>query len=278
MTENNQIRLTGMAESLLVTLYLRAMESQRPDALLKDDKDVMLVKHVSDHGQYDFNRIRLLHLGEINKLVIILRNRKFDHSTRNFLQQHPNGVVVHIGCGFDTRFERVDNGQVKWFDLDLPDIIELRRKLIGDDGERYHLLGCSVLEDVWLEAVSPYHSRPFLFMAEGVSMYLTEMQNKSLVRMICEHFSGNELIFDAYSPIHKIWSNLQTARFGFRTHWGIWRGQQVEKWARGIRLLDEWGFMDEPELRLAPIGWLRSIESLFRTIRIYHFRLEKGVG
>ena len=55
------------------------------------------------------------------------------------------------------------NGRVEWYDLDLPDVIDLRRKFIGDEGERYHLLACSVLEDVWLEAVKAHSPRPSCF-------------------------------------------------------------------------------------------------------------------
>jgi O-methyltransferase involved in polyketide biosynthesis len=273
MPEIESVNLSGVTESLLVTLYLRAMESQRPDALIKDEKAVMLVKQMIDDGRYDFNRIKLLHLNKANKLVIILRNREFDRCTQDFLRRHPDAPVVHIGCGFDTRFERMDNGQVEWYDLDLPDIIELRRKLIGAEGGRYHLLGCSTLEEDWLEAVSAHHNRPFLFVAEGVTMYLTEAQNKSLVRMLYDHFPGAELVFDAYSPIHKVVSNLQTARFGFRAHWGIWHGQEIESWGEGIHLLDEWGYLDETGPRMAYVRWLRPIEFLFRTLRIYHFQL-----
>jgi hypothetical protein len=86
------------------------------------------------------------------------------------------------------------------------------------------------------------------------------------------------LIFDAYSPIHNMVSNLQSARFGFRTYWGIWHGQELERWGKGIRLLDEWGYFDEPEPRLAHISWLRPFESLFRTLRIYHFQLGKAAS
>ena len=278
MAEPLSPSLSSVSESLLVTLYLRAIESQRPDALINDERAVALVKQISVDGRYDFNRIKLLNLSEANKVVIILRNRKFDYYTRDFLERHPNAVVVHIGCGLDTRFERVDNGLVEWFDLDFPYIIELRRKLIRDEGERYHLLGCSVLEDAWLEVVSLQYQRPFLFVAEGVFMYLKEAQNKSLVRMLYDHFAGAELIFDAYSPIHNIVSNLQSARFGFRSRWGIWRGQELESWAMGIRLLDEWGFFDDPEPRLDKIRWLRPIDSLFRTLRIYHYQLGKAAG
>lgn len=273
MSETLEQELSGVSETLLITLYLRAMESCRPDALIKDEKAKALVKMISDDGLYDFSRFSLLHLSEANKLVIILRSREFDRYARDFLARRPEAVVVHIGCGFDTRFERVDNGQVEWYDLDLPHVIELRRQVIGGEGERYHLLACSALEPAWLDAVSPHRKRPFLFLAEGVFMHLEESQVKSLVRMLHENFPGAELVIDSYSPIHVLRSNLQTARFGFRTHWGIWRGQELEKWAKGIRLLDEWGFLEEPEPRLAPIRWLRPIESLARTLRIYHFQL-----
>ena len=270
----------GVAEALLVTLYLRTMESQRPDALIKDEKAEALVKQISDAGFYDFGRIKSLHLSEANKLVIILRNRELDRYAQDFLERHPEAAIVHIGCGLDSRFERLDNGRVEWYDLDLPDVIKLRRKLIGEEGGRYHLLGCSVLEDAWLDRVSVHRQRPFLFLAEGVFMYFAEAQVKSLVLTLRDHFPGAELVFDALSPIHVWRHNLQmrTFKIAIHVHWGIWRGQKIEGWGNSIRLLDEWGFFDQPEPRLAPIRWLRPFESLARTIRIYHFRLGKAAG
>jgi O-methyltransferase involved in polyketide biosynthesis len=274
-SENHPQDLSGVTETLLVTLHLRAMESQRPDALLKDEKAVALIKKINADGLYDFSRIKSLHLSEANKLVIILRNREFDRYARDFLARHPDAVVVHIGCGLDTRFERVDNGQIEWYDLDLPHVIELRRKLVGGEGERYHLLGYSVLDNAWLDTVSAHGQRPFLFLAEGVFMYFEEAQVKSLVLTLRDRFPGAELVFDSYSPLHVWRSNLQTARFGFRTHWGIWHGQEIEGWGDGIHLLDEWGYFDCPDSRLNPIRWLRPIEGLARTFRIYHFQLGK---
>jgi O-methyltransferase involved in polyketide biosynthesis len=269
------------------------MESQRPDALIVDEKAVALVKKISDDGLYDFSRMRPLHLSEVNKLVIILRSREFDRSARDFLARHPEAVVVHIGCGLDARFERVDNGQVEWYDLDLPDVIDLRRELIGNEGKRYHLLGCSVLEDAWLEAVSAHGQppsgtrstqRPFLFLAEGVFMYFEGAQVKSLVLTLCDRFPGAELVFDAYSPLHVWRHNLQTSAsvINLRVHWGIWHGQEIERWGNasptgaGIRLMGEWGFFDRPEPRLASIRWLRPIEALAKTFRIYRFQLGKA--
>ena len=274
MSETTDQPLTGVAETLLIPLYIRALESQRPDGLIKDEKAVALVTRSS----LDFSRVRQIPLSEANKLIIILRNREFDRYAQDFLARHPEAVVVHIGCGLDSRFERLDNGRVEWYDLDFPDVIQLRRKFIGDERQRYHLLGCSVLEDAWLDMVNAHRQRPFLFLAEGVSMHLEEEQVKSLVLTLRDRFPGAELVFDAYSPVHLLVSNLQTARAGFRCHWGLWHGQEIEDWGDGIRLLDEWGYFDCPEPRLASIRWLRPIESLFRTLRIYHFLLGKAAG
>jgi len=263
------------------------MESQRPDALIRDEKAVALVKKIGNDGLYDFNRMRPLHLSEDNKLVIILRNREFDRYAWDFLNRHPKAAVVHIGCGLDTRFERVDNGQVEWYDLDLPDVIGLRRKLIGGERERYHLVGCSVLDKTWLETVAAHGQHPILFMAEGIFMYFRGAQVKSLVLTLRDRFPGAELVFDAYSPIHVLRHNLQTSTSKIYLHvsWGIWHGRAIEKWdtasptgtaspaGAGIRLLGEWGFFDDPTPRLAHIRWARPIDALARTFRIYHFQL-----
>ena len=149
--------------------------------------------------------------------------------------------MVHIGCGLDSRFERVDNGQVEWYDLDLPDVIEIRRKLVGGEGARHHFLPCSVLDGAWLEAVETHRGRPFLFLAEGVFMYLQEAQVKSLLLTLRDHFPGAELVFDCYSPTHVWVNNFQVTTLGHvaGTQWGIWHGQKLEGWGDGIRLLDE---------------------------------------
>ena len=276
MPETPNQNLSGVAETLLISLYLRAMETQRPDALIKDEKAVALVTRIG----YDFAQVRQIPMNEANKIVIILRNREFDRTTRDFLARNPEGVVVHIGCGLDSRFERVDNGQVEWYDLDLPEVIELRRKFIGDEGERYHLIGGSVLEGAWLDTVSVHARRPFLFLAEGVFMYFKAEQVRSLVLTMRDHFPGSELVFDCYSPSHVRVHNLQLTTLGHKAsaRWGIWRGQEIERWGNGIRLLGEWGFFDEPEPRLAPMRLIRLIDALFRTLRIYHFQLGEAAG
>lgn len=271
MPETTEQEISGIPETLFVTLYLRAMELQRPDALIRDDKAVELINSLS----YDFERVRSIPLSEENKLVIILRSRYIDRCARSFVERQPDASVVHIGCGLDSRFERVDNGQAEWYDLDFPHVIETRRKVFGDEGSRHHLLGCSVLDNAWMDMISVQHPQSLLFLAEGVFMYFTAEQVKSLLIKLLDHFPGSQLVFDIYSPVHVWRHNLQTSRskISMRASWGIWRGEQVEHWDKGIHLLDEWGYFDEPEPRLRRIRWLKPIDAIFRTLRIYHFRL-----
>ena len=276
MAEDTNQNLSNVAETLLITLYIRALESQRPDALMKDEKAVDLVSRMS----YDFSRIKQIRLDEADKVTIILRNREFDRYARNFLARHPEAVVVHLGCGLDSRFERVDNGKVEWYDLDLPDVIELRRKFVGNESSRYHYLASSAFDLAWLESVNAHRQRPFLFLAEGVFMYFEETQIKSLVTEMQKQFPCAELVFDAFSPFLVRASNLRFAltHYGARYHWGLKRGRDLESWSPGISLLDEWSYFDQPEPRLAHIRWMRHIPFWAKVLSIFHYSLGKERG
>jgi methyltransferase (TIGR00027 family) len=265
--------LEGVAETLLITLYIRAMESQRPDALIKDEKAVALVNQMG----YDFARFNQIKMDEDDRVAVILRNREFDRYTRDFLARNPEAVVVHIGCGLDSRFERVDNGRVVWYDLDLPDVIEVRRRFIGGEAERYHLLAYSAFESAWLSTVNVHRQQPFLFLAEGVLMYFEEAQVKKLVLMLRDHFPGAELVFDAFSPYLVRANNLRfrisPTKISARYHWGLKRGKDIESWGADITLLDEWFPFDHPEPRLEHIQWIRNIPFFARVMGIFHYRL-----
>jgi O-methyltransferase involved in polyketide biosynthesis len=275
MPEITNRNLSGVAETLLLPLYIRALESQRPDALIKDDKAVALIKKLDPDSSW----IMKMRVDEDDKVGLALRNREFDRYARDFLTLYPEAVMVNIGCGLDSRFERVDNGTVEWYDLDLLEVVELRRKLIGGEGPRYHFLSCSVFDRAWLNTVSVHRQRPFLFLAEGVLMYFEEAQVKSLFLMLRDHFPGAELVCDAFSP-YMVWlNNLRIARtkIGARYHWGLKRGKDVEKWGNDIYLLDEWSYFSRPEPRLAHARWMRYIPPLAKASGIFHYRLGKTV-
>jgi len=271
MSEITSQNLSGVPETLLLPLYFRAIESQRPDALLKDEKAVALIQQ----GSFDFSRIKHAPHDEESQVAVVLRNREFDSHARDFLVRYPEAVVVHIGCGLDARFERVDNGKVEWYDLDLPEVIALRRKFIGGERERYHFLPYSMFDSEWLNAVSVHRQRPFFFLVEGVLMYYDEEQVRSFVLMLHNHFPGSELVLDAFSPFFVWASNRRVARtqFGALCHWALKHGKDIERWGIGIRLIDEWFPFSSSEPRLAHVKWVGHIPLIAKTIGVFHYRL-----
>jgi O-methyltransferase involved in polyketide biosynthesis len=268
MPDNVQHALSGVPETLLITLYVRARESQRPDAMMRDARAVEMVGRI----EADFSRLELRRHDEV---AIIMRMKKFDEHVRRFLGQHPDGVVLHIGCGLDTRFDRVDNGQVEWFDLDVPEVIALRQQLVTIESGRYHLLAASVFDDDWIEAVGRYRPRPVMFVAEGVLPYFEEAQVRSLVLRLRDHFPGSELVCDAQKPFMVRLENLHLilARVAARLHWSLRDGKDVEQWGGDIRLLDEWNFGSDEMAELKGFRWVRWVRPLARASGIFHYRL-----
>jgi O-methyltransferase involved in polyketide biosynthesis len=210
-----------------------------------------------------------------DEIAVIMRMKRFDKHVRDFLARNPDGVVVHIGCGLDTRFERVDNGRLEWFDLDMPEVIALRQKLIGNESTRYHVLAASAFDDSWFDEVSRNKPRPFLFLAEGVFPYFEEEPVISLFRKLRERFPGAELVCDAHTPF-VIWAdNIHLALAGVkaRLHWKLKDPREVESWAEGICLLDEWNYYDDDEPALKAFRWVRRIPALAKSSGIFHYRL-----
>jgi len=268
MAAKIQQSLDGISETLLMTLLVRARESQRPNGMIIDDKAVAMVNQID----CDFSKLKMQGHDEVG---VIMRMRKFDEHVRDFMMRNPDAVIVHIGCGLDTRFERVDNGSVEWFDMDLAAVMTLREKLIHNDCSRYHTLNTSVYEDGWLGDVSRFQSRPFMFIAEGVMPYFEEAQVKSLFLKLSDHFTGCELVCDAHTP-YVIWvDNLQLSlsKISARLRWGLKHGKDVESWGEGFLLMDEWFYFDDPEPRMSAYRWMRFFPFLGKSTGIFHYRL-----
>ncbi len=262
---------SDLVNTLFITLYLRAIESKRPNALVKDEWAEEIVRQLDQ----DFLERTLALTEESGRIVMILKSRDFDQLTQAYLADNSNAVVVHLGCGLDTRFERVDNGRVEWYDLDLPEVIDLRHKYIGNEGERHHDLACSVLEREWIDELQIHSRRPFLFLAEGLFMYLNEDQVKSVVLAIKQNFPGAELVFDAYSPFMRWAHNFKVlrTRVGSRLNWSLKYAKNLERWGSGIRLLEERYPFSYPEPRLRSLLKIRAIHALAKGIGVFRFQL-----
>jgi len=201
-----------ITETLLFALNICAMEARQPNLLLRDDRALQLVKQID----YDFSRFKLNPLDQVSA---ILRVREFDRLTQDFLSRQPKSIVVHIGCGLDTRFDRVDNRSVEWYDLDLPEVISFRQALIPST-ERSHPVGCSVFDPAWIEVIPSEPGWPFLFLAEGVLPYFAQDQVRQLFLFLADKFPGCELVCDGMSPFMVRLHNLEllASKVGARLH------------------------------------------------------------
>jgi len=269
-------KLEDVPETMLATLYIRALETERPDALLKDEKAVELLRRFGPA----FERVRRIRMDEEDRVSIILRNREIDNTVRDFISRHASATVVHLGCGLDARYDRVDDGKVEWYDLDLPEVIDLRRQILRGEGPRYHLCAASAFDHAWFAALDPVRERDFLFVAEGVFQYFRGEQVKALVVALRNHFPGSEMVFDAFSPLVVRGNNLRMriSHMGVRYHWGLGNGRDVEHWSQGIKLLEEWFPFSRPEPRLARLQWITRFPFLAKSIGVYHYRLGEAPG
>jgi O-methyltransferase involved in polyketide biosynthesis len=188
MENKHQVRLGAVQETLFIPLAARARETQRKHPVLRDPKATEMVRAI-DYDAAKYGR-------GAGGSVTVLRTAIIDFWVRSFLAAHPAATVVEIGTGLNTRFERVDNGQVHWFDLDLPDTIELRRAFFTDTGRR-RMVAASVLDEDWLPAVAQSRG-PYFFVADGVLAYLPEEQVTATLARIAERFPGALIALDTY--------------------------------------------------------------------------------
>jgi O-methyltransferase involved in polyketide biosynthesis len=117
-------------------------------------------------------------------------------------------------------------------------------------------------------------------LAETVFVYFPEAQVRSLVLTLRDRCPGAELVFDGWTPF-EIWLGnryLSKSLFTGLLQWGFWRGQEIEGWGDGIRLLDEWGYFDRPEPRLHSFRWMAPIFRLLKPFRVFHFQLGEAAG
>lgn len=184
-----KVRLTHEKETLLATLYARALESRSPNPILHDP----LAEEAIQRIDYDFERLK------VDTLSIAIRAKQFDNWTTDFLAAHPNATVLHLGCGLDSRVFRLDPpASVRWFEVDYPEVIELRSRLYPER-PNYRLIGSSLADLQWLDTLP--NDQPAWVLAEGVTMYLSAEVMHRLLNRLINHFPSGAIAFDAISPV-----------------------------------------------------------------------------
>ena len=125
-----------------------------------------------------------------------MRSAVFDRWLREKMEAFPNAVVLHLGCGMDSRIDRVGSQNRLWFDVDFPSVMEERRRYFSEN-EYYRMVASDVREVQWLEAVP--RDVPAIVVMEGISMYLTLPELKETLKQLCQHFSAVHILMDTYT-------------------------------------------------------------------------------
>jgi len=249
MTEKSAVSLGDVQKTLFLPLWGRAVETRKDRPVLSDPTAVKIMESVD----FDFSTIAR-NMKSITRHAWIARSLLLDRCVGEFLAAHPGGTVVNIGCGMDTTFDRVDNGSVRWFDLDLPDVIALRRKFIPDLPRRT-CIASSFLDDHWVAKIGT--PGDLLFAAAGVLYYYEESVVRGFFRTLAGRFPGSAIVFDAASPRGVKASNRLVLRAGglgdaAPLKWGLKNAALLESWDSRIRVVAEHYYFREAGLHLSP--------------------------
>lgn len=222
--------LGDVQETMLIPLCIKANETLRKNARIKDQKAVEIIESL-DVDREKFDKF-LSHEGVIARTVMI------DKYLKNYIAKYPEAVIVNMGCGLCNRFERVDNGSVQWFDLDLPDAIAFRRKFY-EEHPRVTMVEGSILESAWTKKIPK--DRKIIFIAEGLLMYFSQYEVKKILNILACSFSDFILIAELIAPITSHMSKCHdtikstSASFG----WGTKSGRELEELCGGLKLISE---------------------------------------
>lgn len=184
--------LSGSCESALLSLWVQAN-------LRSDDP---IARKIIKNIEYDFNQFQKHRL----LLSFFVPHTNFiDREICSYISTHPDAVIINIGAGLDTRFFRVDNGRIHWFELDLPEIIHLRKQLFSEMN-RYKTIASSAADPTWACSITP-GDRPVLIIAEGVLMILSKDDVQQFFSIIDSNFPRAELLFETIGPLPKFFKN-----------------------------------------------------------------------
>ncbi len=248
------IKLDNVSETMLVTLYARAKDAKSKNPILNDKKSFEIFSQLD----YDFSKFEKAWASYYG---ILSRAKVMDNQVRKFMEKYPDCMIVSIGSGLDTRFLRVDNGKIRWYNLDLPEVIE-ERKLFFEPNDRVTDIPKSAFDSSWTKEIK-LNGKKLLIVSEGVLMYFEEKQIKEFLEMLTDSFDSFEAQFDLLykgtakaTKHHDVLKNMKAT---FK--WGVKDGSEVVKLNPKLKQTGLINFTDEMKLHLS--GWKKLLIPIF---------------
>lgn len=257
-----ELQLGDVQKTALIPLAVRANETQRENARIHDEKAVEIIKTLGVDTK-DLDKF-FSHEGVVARTIL------FDNAVKKLLKKYPAAVCVNLGCGLDDRFSRVDNGRGRWFNVDLPDSIEVRKKVFKET-ERERMIAGSVLEEEWMKNIPK--GDVTIVIAEGLLMYFSKEQVGTILHNISGNLGRGFLLAELMHPKMMNEKRHDTvkhtdAKFG----WGTVTGKELSELCPEFKLVKEQSFWEEMK-KYTLVGKLGSVlaKSLNNRIAIYRW-------
>ncbi|PAB56919.1 class I SAM-dependent methyltransferase [Anaeromicrobium sediminis] len=239
--QKHEVQLVGVPETMLIPLWAKAQETKREDSIIKDFKALEIIEQID----YDFSIFGSYDEFYKTQVGVAARTKILDNLTKEYIENNPKGTIINMGAGLDTRPTRIDIKEANWYDIDLVEGINIRKKFI-DETDQLKFIEKSLFDYQWIDLIDKRDK--VLFIAEGILMYFSMEQLQELFKKLADNFTNSHMIFEAMDPLavgrakrHESVKKLKTkAEFlsGFKS------GKEVESFDDRLKFTGEWYHMD----------------------------------
>lgn len=251
MSDKVSVDLHGAAQTMLTTLYCKALDAGYPQPVLGDRFAQEAVSRID----YDWDGLAVT---DTWTPLVTVRTAQYDIWARQFLTANPRATVIHLGCGMDSRVFRLDPGpEVAWYDVDQPPVVALREQ-VYPTRPGYQLFATSATDTSWLDEIPA--DRPLLLLAEGISMYLPQADGVALLQRVVDRFGCGELQIDFYNrlAVRSQKTHRLQRQSGSTLLWAVNSPADILDHVNGIRLLAATTFFDADTFDRVPRGFRRT--------------------
>lgn len=247
------MNISQISQTAILTLIIRVVMSEKDKAIFNDPMAILclerLMSIVSEEDKRWIIREKRIFSGiqaHHAKAGVQKRVKVFDDAANRFIADNPQCTVINLACGFDTRFWRIAHENCRYVEIDLPEVIALKRECLKDQLS-YELIGCSVLDAAWIDRVTANGNSRFLLLAEGLFMFLPKPDATQLFQRLAQRFVQSQLILDMVPEkfTKGLWKKLLGLEtkytWGVDVSWvlGIKHPRDIEAYGPGLKLLGD---------------------------------------
>ncbi|MGA3198209.1 MAG: class I SAM-dependent methyltransferase [Halobacteriota archaeon] len=229
-----KVHLSNVEETLLIPLWSRAQSSRAHNSLLNDAKAIEII----DQIDYDFSKLARRQILR-RDFWFVIRAKQFDDKIQAHIAEHPRATVVNIGAGLDTTFYRIDNGSIRWYDLDLPNVIDIRRRLLPET-DRTTSIARSIFDSSWYSEIKQTQKRRVSRLRASYFILMRRRDDSFFV--VGRQLPGAEIVFDTLPKLAVTFTNWNVRKAGMKgatVKWALRDANEITKWDNHITVIDQ---------------------------------------